>query len=311
MPGKKIPVERGERAGLGARGFLGIVAAALAGIAHPVEIGTRRAVGLGCHHAAVGKLTHAERVGQLHPLDSVDVDSEVPLVHLPGLHAEEEREQAGHHQPLDVMGIAMLERLADGVPEAVHVGVAGPVESGQRSVGPEGVAVDILRHELPVDAADVLPPADHLPDETLRGLERRLPFSPGPLGAGDDVTGVEQLHVERLRDPRVVEPGLTGPDGVLVAAKRGEAVGEKVVQRRAGFEGRHRPVELGKAAWMAGEPRVHQVDDAAGDRVGGEASRRRQHARPLLRKCAAVLGVEVPLAPSGLAVVHEHAKLLP
>lgn len=46
VPSEEVPVERGEGAGVGALGHLGLVAAALAGVAHPVEISAGGTVGL-------------------------------------------------------------------------------------------------------------------------------------------------------------------------------------------------------------------------------------------------------------------------
>ena len=164
---------------------------------------------------------------------------------------------------------------------------------------------------MPIDAADVFPPADHLADEALSRLERHSAFPPRPLRTGDHVAWVEEFHVQRLREPRVVEPGLTGPDRVLITAKERQAVRQKIVEGGAGLGRRDRPVELGQAARMEGEPGVHQVHDAVGDGIGREAHRCGKHARPSLRKRSAVFGVEVPLAAGGLAVVHEHTELLP
>jgi hypothetical protein len=79
VPRKEVPVERRERGGVGARRRFRVVAAALAGIAHPVEVRAPRAVGLRRDHAAVCELAHAQVVGQLHPVDRIDVDGEIPL----------------------------------------------------------------------------------------------------------------------------------------------------------------------------------------------------------------------------------------
>ena len=181
----------------------------------------------------------------------------------------------------------------------------------QRLFGTERVAVEVVGHELPVDAADVFPPADHLADEPLGGLERRSALPPSPLRAGDHVARIEQLHVERLREPRVVEPGLARPDRVLIAAEERQAVREKIVEGGPGRGRRDGPVERGEAARMVGEPDIHQIDHAAGDGVGREGDRCGKHAGASLAEGPAILGVEVPLAARGLAIVHQHAKLLP
>ena len=61
---------------------------------------------------AVGELAHADRVRRLHPFDRVPVDGEVPQVHLRRIDPREKCEVAGHHQPLDVVGIGVITRLA-------------------------------------------------------------------------------------------------------------------------------------------------------------------------------------------------------
>ena len=44
----------------------------------------------------------------------------------------EQRKVADHHQPLDMVGVSLFERLADGVGEAAHFGLASPEPGGQR-----------------------------------------------------------------------------------------------------------------------------------------------------------------------------------
>ena len=56
-------------------------------------------------------------------------------MHLLWFHTPEERKESRHHQPLDVMGVAVAERLSDRVLEAVHLRVRRPIEGGERPVG--------------------------------------------------------------------------------------------------------------------------------------------------------------------------------
>ena len=56
--------------------------------------------------------------------------------------------------------IGVFQRLADGLAHALHLGVAGPVERRQRPGVAEGVALGVLGHVQPVDAAHVFAPAD-------------------------------------------------------------------------------------------------------------------------------------------------------
>jgi hypothetical protein len=185
-----------------------------------------------------------------------------------------------------------------------------PVKAGERRVGTERVALGVSGHEVPVDAAHVLAPADHLPDEALGRLERHGSRAPRPLRTGDDVARVEQLEVHRLREPGMPQPRLTRPDRVLVPTEVDEAVREEVVEGGPGVLGRDGPVELGEAARVRGEPCLDEREHLAGERIGRKPTRPRQRARPRLREGAAILGVEVPAAPGRLPVLHEHAERL-
>ena len=156
---EEVPVQGVEGAGVAAAaGFL-VVVAALAVVAHAVEVGGARHVGLGGEQAAVGKLAHAHGVGQLDPLEGVDVDAQIPAVHFGRIKAGEQREVADHHEALDVVGVGVLEGLAHRLGEAAHLGLAGPEPGGQRAVVAEGVGLGVGGHAGPVDAAHVFAPA--------------------------------------------------------------------------------------------------------------------------------------------------------
>ena len=44
--------------------------------------------------------------------------------------AEEQGKEARDHESLNMMGVAVVERLAQGDAEAIHLGVASPVKGG-------------------------------------------------------------------------------------------------------------------------------------------------------------------------------------
>jgi hypothetical protein len=71
------------------------------------------------------------------------------------------------------------EAVAQGLPnylaQAVHVGCARPVEVGQVRVCPKRVALQIFGHIQPVDAADILAPAQQLAHEALHTLQWCVP----------------------------------------------------------------------------------------------------------------------------------------
>ena len=74
---------------------------------------------------------------------------------LPGLHTQHQGVQAGHHQALNMVGVAMGECLRQRVAQAGHVGLAGPVPLGQILPGIQCVPFEVLRHPGPVDATHI------------------------------------------------------------------------------------------------------------------------------------------------------------
>jgi hypothetical protein len=111
--------------------------------------------------------------------------------------AGEQGEIAGDHQALDVVGVAVFQRLADGGGQAGGMGAAGPEPGGQW----RGVAVLVglgqRRHLPPIDAAHEFAPAENLPDEAFGGSERHAAGFVGGDGGGDYRARVEQLEVQR------------------------------------------------------------------------------------------------------------------
>ena len=87
--------------------------------------------GLVADQATVGELAHGPGVRQLHPLNGIDVNSQIPFVHRIRMNTDQQRKIAGDHQPLDVMGIGVCQRLADGGAQTIHAGFAGPLKIGQ------------------------------------------------------------------------------------------------------------------------------------------------------------------------------------
>ena len=82
VAGVEMPVQTVERATVVARLVGRIVAAPAAVRSHLLHVVGRGGIGLGPDDAPIGELAHAARVGDLHPLDGVEIDAQVPLVHL-------------------------------------------------------------------------------------------------------------------------------------------------------------------------------------------------------------------------------------
>ena len=153
-------------------------------------------------------------------------------MHRFGLNAQQQGVKPCHHQTLNVVRIAMRQGLRDGVAQAGHVGLAGPVKLGQWRVGLHGIALSIVGHVRPINAAHVLTPAQDLAHKTLHCLEGRVALAKRILCRRDHLPGVEQLQIQSAGQMRVVEPQLALPHRILVQAKAGQPVGDEVGQGR-------------------------------------------------------------------------------
>jgi hypothetical protein len=109
-------------------------------------------------------------VGHFHPLDGVDVNAKIPGIDLIRVDAGQQGEVARDHEPLDVVGVSVLQGLADRCRQAGHAGFGGPIEIGQRKIVPEKIHPRETRHQGPVDAPHVLAPAQNLPHEAFNLL---------------------------------------------------------------------------------------------------------------------------------------------
>ena len=152
-------------------------------------------------------------------------------MYLFGLHSQQQSVKPGHHQTLDVVRVAVLQRLCDGIAQARHVGVARPVKLGQWFVRLLGVALGVVGHVGPVNAAHVFTPAQNLPHKTFHRLQWRMALMKGCLCRSQYLAWVEQFQVQSRRQVRVVQPHFAFPHRVLVQPKTGQSVGDKFIQR--------------------------------------------------------------------------------
>src|SRR5689334_9616807 len=151
--GEEGPVTRREGAGALADADPGVVGAAAAVVAHPVDVGAAAGVRLGRHEAAVRVLGHADDVRQHDPVVAVHEAALEPVGQLRRIVAALQRPVAEHHEPLDVVGPAVLADGAQHVGETVGADLAVRVELGeparQRLVGTEGVGLPVLLAGVP------------------------------------------------------------------------------------------------------------------------------------------------------------------
>ena len=90
----------------------------------------------------------------------------------------------------------MLDRVTDCALHANHVGLGRPVHLRQRACGRKMIALRIVRHLGPVDAAHIFAPPEDLPDETLDRIERREPLEPCDFCATDDIDRQKQTGID-------------------------------------------------------------------------------------------------------------------
>ena len=116
---EKVPVKTVEGAAIGPGLVLHIIAAITAIIGHAVDIGAARRIGFRSQKSAIGKLRHADHIGGFDPFIGIGVHGEIPFVQFKWIDAGQKRKCPGDHEAVDMVGIAMLQRLADGFATAL------------------------------------------------------------------------------------------------------------------------------------------------------------------------------------------------
>ena len=129
-----------------------------------------------------------------------------------------------------MVGITVRQCLRDGFPQTGHVGTGVPEPGRQILVRIERIALGVVWHLRPVNAAHILAPAEDLTNETLGAWQRHLPGATSCLGRLHDLARIQQLQIKRSRKVRVVQPGLTRPECILVASKQRQALVNEALQ---------------------------------------------------------------------------------
>ena len=228
----EVPVEAVKGAGFVAVFFGFGVMAGLTVIRHLVDVVGGGNVGLGAHEAAIGILAHAAGVGDFDPFDGVDVDAKVPLIQFVGVDTRQQGEVPRDHQPLYVMGVGIIQGIADRVVEAVHFRVASPVPFGQFSVVAKEIFLRVLGHVRPVHPAHVFAPADDLPYKALnlRNVNFVLMLLPVRHCSTGYIERMQDLGVDGKGNPRVKQRPVVFAQRILIGAKVGQAFLQKELQ---------------------------------------------------------------------------------
>ena len=94
----------------------------------------------------IRELAHAPCIGEFHPLNGVDVDTEIPCVNLIGINTGDQSKIPCDHQTLYMMSVRVAKGLFHGKLKAFHAGVSIPKEARQGPVMLEEVMFDKVRH---------------------------------------------------------------------------------------------------------------------------------------------------------------------
>ena len=122
----------------------------------------------------------------------------------------------------------VLHRLA----HALHVCVAVPEERWYVGLVAQMVFLDVVRHVQPIHPANELAPTQQLADKTFHAVERRLALVIRLDRFLYTDTRVQQLDVQRCRQPGMVEKRFVGPHRILIFAELGKRAFDEVPQHR-------------------------------------------------------------------------------
>ena len=219
---------------------------------------------------------------------------------------------AQDHQTLNVVGPPALPNAAQSLAQALRIHRVG-VEVGppvrQWGVRAQGVVVQVVRAEVPVQLPHVLAPAQNLTNETLDGGQRGGAVPVRLFGCRDGVEWVQHPQVQRHRQQRVRHRPVFPQHGVLVAAEQRQPFGDETPQGFVGLGRCHReqsgPVHPDSVEVQRIEVAAYLRVDVVFHRTPG---RRHVQRRRALRRRLPVVGVEVPSAIHRLIAVHQHPE---
>ena len=315
MAAQKSPVHRCNRTV-----FAGSERAGGAEIAHAIEVGAPCDVGLGGHQLADGEGAHAEHIGLDDPVVGVGVGGPEPVGERAWRHVQQRAEVGEHHEPRDVVGVALFPHRADGVVEASEaargaapegdregaVGVeergrggAVRVEAGGGDVGVRWERAQAVGRAMHV--AHELAPAEDLTYEALLAREGDICGD----GVRDDPLGQQAMKIQKRRDPGVEQVARSVREGVLVGPEAREAFGAGPRPERLGVGGGSRERGEIELAGVMGVLGGEEFADLAGDGVRREA--RRHGSGRVSSPGLAVLRIEAPASAARTVAVHEDA----
>ena len=133
----------------------------------------------------------------------------------------QQRKIARDHEALDMVRVGMLDRLANRLRQAMHVGFTGPVKFRQWPRRGKRVAFHIFWTSVPIDPAHIFAPADDLPDEPLGCVNWHFACAILHFNRAAQVKRVKQTRVDIRRKDRVPQKRFSGEHCILIVPKTG------------------------------------------------------------------------------------------
>ena len=187
----------------------------------------------------------------------------------------------------------------------MHAGVAAPVITGQRTLIVKPVFAGVIRHQQPIDAPHIFPPAQDLANEALHRIERRLTLPVSLLGGLTDHQRIQQTNIQIGRQQAVEQGVFPGDHGILEITEVRQPLFDKMCQCLLCLGGGGAPAKICQVADVIGEVLLHQRQHLL---VDGIARERKVHGQGHVTLVGlAVAGIKIPLTAHRRIPFHEQA----
>ena len=209
------------------------------------------------------------------------------------------------------MRVAIIQRLPDGLLQALHFRFGSPKEFRQVMARVKGVPFQILGHEVPINSSYVFSPTQNLPDESLNGVQRSGSLVISSFSSADHFPRIEQFQIHRRGESRVKQVRLIRPHGVLELSKERQTILDKVLQGFDGLLTTDRPIKMPELTRVIRETTFHRLEHILGDAVRLEPPGLGQRGRAFFAERLPIVTVVIPLAACGILSFHQDLMLSP
>ena len=157
-------------------------------------------VRLGGKATAVSKLAHTVDIGHHHPVVGIDVHAHEPAIHIVWVNLTQQHYVTHHHQSFDVVVVAVLQGVIDGMINRRQTSGTVPIGGRQRP----GVLKKVLLPHLVavhlVTRADKFTPPQDLPDEPFQAVHWYVVFVGVGNGFVQYVLRCEESNIQQGRN---------------------------------------------------------------------------------------------------------------